>query len=100
VGFPVNIQGVLTPYTVEEKNEIILIGHCLLYLLDELFTLFVQLLRVLLIFPTRIGIGIQTGEAETAILVRAADSGISVTESVVLMASGVQQLNKEFSRSY
>ena len=46
--------------------------------------------------PTRIGIGIHTGEAVTGNIGTHARQQYSITGSVVIMASRIEQLNKEF----
>lgn len=48
------------------------------------------------IFPTRIGIGIHTGEAVTGNIGTSSRQQYSITGSVVIMASRIEQLNKEF----
>lgn len=49
-----------------------------------------------MIRPTRIGIGIHTGEAVTGNIGTATRQQYSITGSVVIMASRIEQLNKEF----
>lgn len=48
------------------------------------------------ISPTRIGIGIHTGEAVTGNIGTDTRQQYSITGSVVIMASRIEQLNKEF----
>lgn len=48
------------------------------------------------ISPTRIGIGIHTGEAVTGNIGTSSRQQYSITGSVVIMASRIEQLNKEF----
>jgi adenylate cyclase len=48
------------------------------------------------IYPTRIGIGIHTGEAVTGNIGTSTRQQYSITGSVVIMASRIEQLNKEF----
>ena len=48
------------------------------------------------IYPTRIGIGIHTGEAVTGNIGTDTRQQYSITGSVVIMASRIEQLNKEF----
>ena len=48
------------------------------------------------IFPTRIGIGIHAGEAVTGNIGTTTRQQYSITGSVVIMASRIEQLNKEF----
>jgi adenylate cyclase len=48
------------------------------------------------IYPTRIGIGIHTGEAVTGNIGTATRQQYSITGTVVIMASRIEQLNKEF----
>jgi adenylate cyclase len=48
------------------------------------------------IFPTRVGIGIHSGEAVTGNIGTASRQQYSITGSVVIMASRIEQLNKEF----
>lgn len=49
------------------------------------------------IYPTRIGIGIHMGEAVTGNIGTATRQQYSITGSVVIMASRIEQLNKEFN---
>jgi adenylate cyclase len=48
------------------------------------------------IIPTRVGIGIHTGEAVTGNIGTATRQQYAITGSVVIMASRIEQLNKEF----
>ncbi|MFT3912124.1 MAG: adenylate/guanylate cyclase domain-containing protein [Ferruginibacter sp.] len=48
------------------------------------------------IIPTRIGVGIHTGEAITGNIGNADRQQYSITGSVVIMASRIEQLNKQF----
>lgn len=48
------------------------------------------------IFPTRVGIGIHAGEAVTGNIGTSSRQQYSITGSVVIMASRIEQLNKEF----
>jgi adenylate cyclase len=48
------------------------------------------------IIPTRVGIGIHTGEAVTGNIGTSSRQQYSITGSVVIMASRIEQLNKEF----
>lgn len=48
------------------------------------------------IFPTRVGIGIHAGEAVTGNIGTETRQQYSITGSVVIMASRIEQLNKEF----
>jgi adenylate cyclase len=49
-----------------------------------------------MIFPTRVGIGIHSGEAVTGNIGTDTRQQYSVTGNVVIMASRIEQLNKEF----
>ena len=50
--------------------------------------------------PTRIGIGIHTGEAVTGNIGTAERKQYSITGSVVILASRIEQLNKEFHSQF